>query len=101
MLISFKIYFFKNFLLLNFKALLNLKAREASYLLNVIVTACYFLRYLSKIYSCYRSKFKRDAKSLKVTILEMLFPEMSPAIEGLRFSESVIRVIGHNRPINI
>jgi len=51
----------------------------------------------SKIYSSYRSKFERDAKSSKVTISGISFPEVSPTIGVLPYNEPVIHVIGHNR----
>lgn len=51
-----------------------------------------------KMYSCYRFRFKKCKVIEGNAISGISFPEVCPA-SVLRSGESVIRVIGHNRPL--
>lgn len=52
-----------------------------------------------KMYSCYRFRFKKCKVIEGNAISGISFPEVCPASRVLRSGESVIRVIGHNRPL--
>lgn len=58
---------------------------------------------VQKIYSCYRFRFQQKCQVIEGNAISGIsFPEVSPEILAprvLRSGESVIRVIGHNRPL--